>query len=872
MTRSSRNDVTCHDVPRAPLPASASFWRRALPSMLIAMITTVIARPAISSEEFVDADLLVVGGTESGCAAAVQAARMGVRSIVLVNDIEWLGGQFSAESLVAIDENRGPKGYGHGVPFPRAGLFKEIIDRIEAINLRRYGRARPGNTRVITTCRPADAERAFRELLEPYVRAERIRLFAHYAPSDVMREGNAVTAVRFESTRPGRPDLLVRARLTVDASDWGDVIRASGAAYEFGPDLKSKYGEPLAPTSRKNYPVTDMNPITYCMVIVETDRNEPIARPARYDPRNYRSHAYPKDPKFIYTSRRLVDHYGFPEIKHPDVLLLCFPAFDYPLDVLPKHVADALEATETGASRKNIVEMTRRQRQIVFEDAKKYSLGFLHYLQTEVDAAMKDKRYSFRRFELTDEFGTPDRMPPKPYVRESLRLRALYMMRQQDTTGWGGDAKHFATAMYHDGVACWQFEYDFHPTARRFLLDDPAGPWTNAFRKGRTWGPPYAGRCLFPLRSLVPEKTDGLLGAQKNLGYSSIISSAVRLHDQSMAIGQAAGAVAAVCLRHGIQPRDVPFDRSLLSEVWQSLCTRRGGAVPQILWPFGDVDPDHPAFEAINLLAVRGGLPLRPDQVEFRPNQPAAEEWRAAVVRRSLATKVCSEPPEVPTGRLTRGEFARLWWERIRSLPDRPYRRLSPIDADGDGIPDMDDPLPFHPGRSSWPEFTPPADRDGHPDPPPADARNVRQFNFTGPDSPVAEGFINDVGLLFDKKRGFGWLRDISANHRRRNRLDGLWRDTFLFTRRHDRWECVLPKGRYRVTVCIGDAAFPQRGQNVMVEGTTVFRDHHTEAGRFAEKSVAVDVRDGRLTIEIGAPNRSTNTCLNWVRIVPVAD
>jgi len=71
----------------------------------------------------IEADLLVVGGTESGCAAAVQAARMGVERIVLVNDIDWLGGQFSAEALGAIDENRA-HGYNGKVPIPRSGIFR----------------------------------------------------------------------------------------------------------------------------------------------------------------------------------------------------------------------------------------------------------------------------------------------------------------------------------------------------------------------------------------------------------------------------------------------------------------------------------------------------------------------------------------------------------------------------------------------------------------------------------------------------------------------------------------------------------------------------------------------------------------------------
>ena len=181
---------------------------------------------------------------------------------------------------------------------------------------------------------------------------------------------------------------------------------------------------------------------------------------------------------------------------------------------------------------------------------------------------LTDRTHSFRRFELSDEFGTPDRCPPKPYIRESLRLRAMAMLRQQWTTGWRGNAVNYADVMPHDGIACWQFEYDFHPTRREFL---DAGrtdvPWTTAFRPGRTWGPPYSGRALFPARSVVPERVDGLLGAQKNLGYSSIVSSAVRLHDQSVAIGQGVGALAALSLDEQVAPRAVPEDRRLMNRL-----------------------------------------------------------------------------------------------------------------------------------------------------------------------------------------------------------------------------------------------------------------------------------------------------------------
>ncbi len=815
--------------------------------------------------ETIHTDLLIVGGTESGCAAAVQAARMGVESITLVNDIHWLGGQFSAEALVAIDENRGPSGYGHGVPFPRSGLFKEVMDNIEAHNLATYGRARPGNTRVITTCRPVDAERAFRELVAPYVESGQVRIVSGYYPTAATVDNHRLVAMTFRATSKNHPELKIVARMTIDASDWGDAIKLCNAAYEFGPDLKQKYGEPLAPTSREDYPVTDMNPITYCIVLNETDEYRPIPPPPGYDRRNYTDHRYPRDPLWLYASRRLIDHYAFPEIDHPDVVLLCFPAFDYPLDVLPGGVVRALEATETGASKKNIVAMSRQQRQIVFDDAKQYSLGFLHYLQTDVHDAMDDQTHSFRRLQLTDEFGTDDRMPPKPYVRESLRLKAMYMMRQQDTVGHGHRATNYATAMYHDGVACWQFEYDFHPTKRRFLdAGDSDGPWANEFRAGRTWGPPYSGPCLFPLRSLVPQAIDGLLGAQKNLGYSSIVSSAVRLHDQSMAIGQAVGAVAAIALRQGVQPRAIPYDRGLLSQVWQALCARHDAGVPQTLWPFRDLQPDHSAFEAINLLAIHRCLPLQFHETEFRADEMATERWKQSVVKLSLKTKRIAQPPVTPPGDLTRGDFAHRWWQVMKQLPDRPYQRQGPGDADGDGIVDRDDALPFDPTPSTWPEYKLPPDQDGNPDV--AGDLVFQQFNFTGSDATAIEGFTNDDGMPFDEDRGYGWSRDMSTQHRRRGMLDGDWRDTFIFTRGRDRWECAVPQGQYRVTICIGDAGHAQAGQHVRVEGHPLIRDARTRSGEFTEKSADVKVRDGRLTVEIGITNSKTNTCLNWVR------
>lgn len=697
------------------------------------LFALLLAAPA--GAEAVDADLLIVGGTESGWAAAIQAARMGVGSIVLVNDIEWLGGQFSAESVGAIDENRGMD----GAPFPRSGLFAELAERIEQDNLRLYGNKKPGNAWTARTeVRPAQAARLFREMIEPYVASGQVRLFSHFyaTGASLAGDGKTLKSVRFRSSVQGEPELSVRAKLTIDASDWGDVVQASGADFEVGVDPRSRYGEPNAPVDQSAFPPTDMNPITYTLVITETGDGDPIPRPEHFDDqryfltssvteRDYRALPWPFPPhrpfnppwtpltgKFyqgdrsVYSQRRLVDHYN-QKIDHPDVISLVWTIQDYPLDALPSHVINALEADQPGASRKNIALMSRNQRQIVFEDAKQHSLGMLYHLQTTVHDRMEDRAHSFRRFELSDEFPTEDRCPPKPYVRESIRLKALYMMREPDSRHFeGGVASataegvatkgstddRFSQQMYYDTVAGWQFPYDFHMTGRMFLGGDETGPWASYFKPGRSWRT-QSDRATFPLRSLIPERVDGLLGAQKNLGYSSIVSSAVRIHDQSVAIGQAAGAAAAVALRKGIQPRALPYDLNLLSSVQRALVEQGDAGTPAILWPFRDIGPEHAAYAAANLLAGHQLLPLEPGDVDFRPDDPVNADWRRVVVERSRRRFIGAPAP--PEGEMTRGDFAVRWWNALRDLRQAELPRFSALDADNDGVPDRDDPAPF---------------------------------------------------------------------------------------------------------------------------------------------------------------------------------
>ena len=125
-------------------------------------------------------------------------------------------------------------------------------------------------------------------------------------------------------------------------------------------------------------------------------------------------------------------------------------------------------------------------------------------------------------------------------------------------------------------------------------------------------------------------------------------------------------------------------------------------------------------------------------------------------------------------------------------------------------------------------------------------------------------------GRAFDPGRGYGWARDITANNRKRGKNSDPVLDSLLFTRSEDTWACTVPNGRYYVTVCVGDSGFSQQEQRVVVEGEALIDSVDTLGSAFETRSTMVDVRDGRLTVDIGGGGSKGNTTLVWLRWVQV--
>ncbi len=221
--------------------------------------------------------------------------------------------------------------------------------------------------------------------------------------------------------------------------------------------------------------------------------------------------------------------------------------------------------------------------------------------------------------ELADDYGTPDRLPPKPYLREGLRLEALVMLTELDVRTESHEPR-WAKTSFADSVFGWQFNLDFHPTRRKFVDDDPRKPGRENITVPAT-GPPTRTAPPSPARPR-PVKMEGLLGASKNLGVSSMVQSALRLHGQLMHAGTAAATVAAVSLREGIErARGRRLAGNTSPRCSASSYAGRAGPA-RSSGPWHDVHPEDRHFEARNLLTLAGIWRPDPESVSSSRGVP----------------------------------------------------------------------------------------------------------------------------------------------------------------------------------------------------------------------------------------------------------
>lgn len=176
-------------------------------SLIAVLVVLGAAAPAATGiPPDAGADLLVVGGTPGGVAAAVGAARAGA-SVLLVEPGDRLGGILSYAWLTTFDLNLGPD----GEPLTR-GIFLEVFRELGV------------------SFDPDDAARVLGRLI---AREPGVRVAFEASVARVRVAGGRITEVEIADRR-WRRVTRVRPRQVVDATDDGDLAAAAGVPHEVG--------------------------------------------------------------------------------------------------------------------------------------------------------------------------------------------------------------------------------------------------------------------------------------------------------------------------------------------------------------------------------------------------------------------------------------------------------------------------------------------------------------------------------------------------------------------------------------------------------------------------------------------------------------
>lgn len=513
-------------------------------------------------------DVLIVGGGLGGVAAALAALRLGLR-VTLTEQTDWIGGQLTAQA-VPPDEHPWIEAIGATPMYQRLRrLIRDYYRRNYPLlpDARFNPHLNPGQGRVSALCHePRAALFAMYELLMPYMTAGEIDIWLGWRPMAADTEGDRIRAVTLREG--GGMEATIEAPFILDATELGDLLELAKVEHVIGAESQAETGEPHARADGPD--PLDQQAITACFAIdYLPGEDHTIERPADYDFwSRYRAPFWPAqqlswtfiDPvtldirhqaifepegrEDLWTFRRIFyrGHYP-PDRYRSDITLVNWPQNDYWLGPL------------VGVSAQERAAHERAARQL--------SLSFLYWMQTE--APRLDGGTGYRGLRLRDDVtGTPDGTAKHVYIRESRRIRAETTVLEQHV-GVAAREGIEGAELFHDSVGIGSYRIDLHPTTRGVAYTDLS-----------SW--PFQ----IPLGALIPIRMENLLPAAKNLGVTHITNGCYRLHPVEWNVGEAAGALAAYCLRTHTMPRQVRSTARLLADYQRMLQSVLGIS---LAWP-----------------------------------------------------------------------------------------------------------------------------------------------------------------------------------------------------------------------------------------------------------------------------------------------
>lgn len=331
----------------------------------------------LSAQQITKTDVLVIGGGVGGTAAAIQSARMGVKTI-LVEETNMLGGMLTTAGVSCTDGN-------NDLP---SGIWEEFRQA-----LRQHYQRKFLNTGWVswTNFEPRVADSIFKSWV---AKEKNLEVRYQQLCIQVIKKGNKVTEAVF--TDIDQKISHIKSDIIVDGTELGDVMAKAGAGYDVGMDDPKESNEKEA--KEKNDIIQDL---TWVAILKDygKDADKTIPKPANYDPKKYYcccTDAPCNDKPWNGDKWKMINYGKLPRTPGAlhDKYMLNWPAHgnDYYLNVIEKDYAG---------------------RQAAYRNAKDHTLGFIYFIQTEL---------GLKQIGLADD-ELNNGMALIPYHREGRRLK-----------------------------------------------------------------------------------------------------------------------------------------------------------------------------------------------------------------------------------------------------------------------------------------------------------------------------------------------------------------------------------------------------------------------------------------------------------------
>lgn len=503
---------------------------------------------AINKESF---DIVVVGGTPGGIAAALAAGSLG-RHVALVERHGHLGGMMTSGLGKSDIEKREMI----------QGLFADFVGRVNRYYLDRYGK----DSEDYNLCRegyyyePSVAEGVLLEMLQE---VGSIKVFTGHRLTSVAVNANAPQSATFESTANGKP-LALHGKIFIDATYEGDLFALSGASFRLGREGKEEYGEPHAGVVYYDYSEKKFLPgstgegddrlpaYTYRLCLATDKANSvPLETPpAGYDRMEYVGYFEDLAAGRLSAPKNYKPGRGF-NPDHYDTLVRALSVSSIPNGKTDVNINPRPLAFPFAEENEGYIEGDWDTRLRIEERHRNLALGLLYFLQND-EAVPEAHREMARRYQLPkDEFADNGHFPRQLYIREGRRLEGVYTLTEHDVTV---DSEGKSPPIPEDAIAMGEFPIDSFPCRKKqpgdtVVLEGYLGMLDHITA---TYGIPY--------RIMVPKTVDNLL-VPVPVSASHVAFSTIRMEPTWMALGQAAGTAAHLSLADGVSPREVNIDK-----------------------------------------------------------------------------------------------------------------------------------------------------------------------------------------------------------------------------------------------------------------------------------------------------------------------